>query len=227
MNQGESQRLEKTYEDRDRDFVTGFQSEVELIASLYWQRAVFRLLKREKTRLGDCRIADFGSGTGARLREMQRLGADAKNLHGIELSKFRLSYAREQYPSFQMVEGDCVATPWKDGGFDIVMNSTMMSSVLDDSVARGIASEMRRVLKPDGFLLWYDFRFDNPSNLNVRGYDRDRISGIFEGWDIRLQLLTVAPPLRRLCSPLPCLYHLCHALVPLRSHYVGILRPRS
>ena len=32
-----------------------------------------------------------------------------------------------------------------------------------------VAAEMLRVVKPQGLILWYDFRYNNPRNSNVRG----------------------------------------------------------
>jgi len=33
---------------------------------------------------------------------------------------------------------------------------------------QGIATEMLRVLKPDGIILWYDYHMNNPKNPGVK-----------------------------------------------------------
>ncbi|MDI6792500.1 MAG: hypothetical protein QME81_06490 [bacterium] len=41
-----------------------------------------------------------------------------------------------------------------------------------------IASEMLRVLKPDG-ILWYDFHMDNPKNTDVKGVKKKEVKQLF------------------------------------------------
>ena len=51
--------------------------------------------------------------------------------------------------------------------FDIVMQYTVFTSVLDYEVKKRIAREMVRVSKKNGSIIWYDMRITNPSNLNI------------------------------------------------------------
>jgi len=44
-----------------------------------------------------------------------------------------------------------------------------LGNIFDEEMRQRIASEMLRVLKPDGIVLWYDFHMDNPKNPDVRG----------------------------------------------------------
>jgi len=37
------------------------------------------------------------------------------------------------------------------------------------NMKKKIAGEMLRVLKPSGFILWYDYHMNNPKNPDVRG----------------------------------------------------------
>jgi len=86
---------------------------------------------------------------------------------------------------------------------------------------------MRRVLKPDGIILWYDFRFDNPWNRAVRGIGRREIHELFPEYRIELRRVTLAPPIARWIAPRSRLVACALArLPPLRTHYLGVLRPR-
>lgn len=87
-----------------------------------------------------------------------------------------------------------------------------------------IAAEMRRVLKPDGLILWYDYHMNNPNNPDVRGVKAGEIHALFPGSDIRLEKITLAPPLARLLAP--CSWLLCDLLgnFPfLCTHYLGVI----
>ena len=52
------------------------------------------------------------------------------------------------------------ASPWPTGSFDVVVASTLFSSVLDPGLRDAIAEECLRVLRPKGVVLWYDMRDD-------------------------------------------------------------------
>jgi ubiquinone/menaquinone biosynthesis C-methylase UbiE len=49
---------------------------------------------------------------------------------------------------------------------------------------KNIVREMLRVLKPKGFILWYDYHMDNPKNPDVRGVKKREIYELFSGCDI-------------------------------------------
>src|SRR5437762_174524 len=68
-------------------------------------------------------------------------------------------------------------------------------------IKRRVASEMIRVVQPDGIILWYDFVFDSPKNSTVRGVGRREIQELFPRCDVELRRVTLAPPItRRLAS---------------------------
>ena len=114
------------------------------------------------------RVADIGCGTGRWLLEFAQW--DASDLHGIDLDESRIGLAKERFPSADLHAGDARHMPWADNYFDIVSQFTLFTS-MDRSVPR-IAREMLRVVKPDGLILWFDFRVNNPRNRNVRDPSR-------------------------------------------------------
>ncbi|MBI4686396.1 MAG: hypothetical protein HY756_01215 [Nitrospirae bacterium] len=60
---------------------------------------------------------------------------------------------------------------------------------------------MRRVLKPDGIILWYDYHMNNPKNPDVRGVKKNEIFEMFPDCSIDLNRTTLAPPVARLAVP--------------------------
>jgi hypothetical protein len=80
-------------------------------------------------------------------------------------------------------------------------------------------------MRPGGGLLWYDFRYDNPANANVRGVTERRVRELFPGLDGRLYSVTVLPPLVRRLGPLTSIAYPVLSKAPaLRSHLMGLLR---
>ena len=93
-------------------------------------------------------------------------------------------------------------------------------------MAHGVASSMRRVLRDDAALVWYDTRYPNPGNRHLKTMTKGRIRRLFPGMQLQLESTTVLPPLARLLGrSTGSVYPVLAALPPLRSHYIGLLRP--
>lgn len=174
-------------------------------------------------------ILEVGCGSGDLLRDFIKWGARPENITGIELLPERVADAAHLCPkSMQICQGNAAALELPDETFDLVLQSTVFTSILDTDVKRQIASEMCRVLKPDGLILWYDYHMNNPRNPDVKGVKRREIHALFPKCEIRLQRITLAPPLSRLLAPYSWL--LCYFLskVPwLCTHYIGVIRKKS
>jgi ubiquinone/menaquinone biosynthesis C-methylase UbiE len=115
--------------------------------------------------------------------------------------------------------------PWSDAQFDVVLQSTVFTSILDERMKLAVAREMLRVLSPTGAIIWYDFRYDNPANKNVRGIAAAEIHALFPGCRVDKELTTLAPPIARRLVPHAWL--LASALERLRllnTHYLAVIR---
>lgn len=190
------------------------------------QSELLDMLRREGFfSLSDKRILELGCGAGGVLREFLSFGATPGLLHGIELLPQRLAVARSAAPHLPLVNGDGRHLPFPDRSFDLVMQFTVFSSILDNDVRCAIAGEMRRVLKPDGVILWYDF-WINPVNPQTRGVNPSEIRGLFPGCRYSLRRITLAPPITRRLAPYSWMG--CYVLEKLRifnTHYLGCIRP--
>jgi SAM-dependent methyltransferase len=175
--------------------------------------------------LADKRILDVGCGMGGVLTGFEGLGARPDNLFGVDLLAERIAKAKELFPRFSFQPANAEALPFPDSSFDLVALFTVFSSILSVEMTRNVAREVIRVLKPNGAIVWYDFRFNNPSNRNVLGVSARKIRSLFPGFLCRLRTVTLLPPLaRRLGAFTRRLYSPLVAVPFLRSHYLGILR---
>ncbi len=173
------------------------------------------------------RILEIGCGTGHWLREFVKWGAHQRDVAGMDLLADRVRVARTLCPSgVHLFCGSAAALPLPSQSFDVVAQFTVFTSILEPDLKRRLASEMLRVVKPDGFILWYDFRFDNPRNGNVRGIGRREIQELFTGGSVTLRSATLAPPLtRRLAARSWLMCSVLEAIPLLRTHYLGVIRP--
>jgi hypothetical protein len=107
-----------------------------------------------------------------------------------------------------------------------LLQYTVFSSILDDSVKANLAREMLRVLrKPNGMIVWYDYWL-NPTNPHAKGIRPSEINKLFPNCNISLTRITLAPPIvRRLAgiSWLACA--ILESLKIFNSHYLAAIRP--
>jgi SAM-dependent methyltransferase len=171
-------------------------------------------------------ILEIGCGTGQWLRDFIKWGARPENVTGIDLLAERVAKARKLCPPAVRIECTSAAElPFSDGAFDLVLQSTVFTSILDRDLKRRVAAEMIRVVKPDGFILWYDYHVNNPWNPDVRGVKRSEINRLFPNCRIELRRITLFPHLARLVAPysyLACC--LLEKFSPLCTHYLGVIR---
>jgi ubiquinone/menaquinone biosynthesis C-methylase UbiE len=190
------------------------------------ERRLLALLKRHDcASLHTKKILEVGCGTGAQLREFMKWGARPENMTGIDLLVDHVAEARYLCPeAVSIVCGNAAELAFPDATFDLVVQFTVFTSVLDSTMKQQMAAEMLRVVQDDGYILWYDFHVNNPWNPDVRGIKRREISQLFPGCQITLQRMTLVPPLARLLAPYS--WFACYALgkIPwLCTHYIGLI----
>jgi ubiquinone/menaquinone biosynthesis C-methylase UbiE len=175
--------------------------------------------------LSEMRILDVGCGGGGMLRDFIQWGAQPENIAGIDIRPNSIAEARRRVPSaVRLCEENAASLSWPDASFDMVLQSTVFTSILNPEMRQRVANEMLRVLTPNGIVLWYDFLVNNPRNPDVRGVKKREIMELFPNCRIKLRRITLAPPIGRWVAPRSwALYHLLYALPFLRTHYLGII----
>jgi SAM-dependent methyltransferase len=177
------------------------------------------------TDLGAKRVIDVGCGTGSFLRQLIDWGATPANLLGTELQQDRLDLARARSaPDVRWHCGPLSALPADSA--DLVSANTVISSVLDPELRQRLAGDMWRVLKPGGWCLVFDFRYNNPRNPHVRKLTRAELDGYWQGQRQHYQTLLLAPPVGRALAALPALVTetLAALAPPLRSHFMYMVQ---
>ena len=195
-----------------------------LLASQERERAIARLFVEQGWRdLRQRRLLEVGCGSGDNLLEMLRLGFAPEQLAGIELLDERHAAARSRLPAaLALIHGDALHAEVAGQSQDVVLQSTVFSSLLDEAFRRRLAERMWTWLKPGGAVLWYDFTVDNPRNPDVRGVPASRLRELFPHGRITTRRLTLAPPLARSAVRVhPSLYTALNVLPPLRTHLLA------
>ncbi len=187
---------------------------------------LFMLSRHGVDRLDTKTFLEIGCGTGYWLRAFLQWGTLPENAFGIDLLQERIEQAQKLCPRGVSLQcGSAASLDLPDASFDIVLQSTVFSSILDPQMKRRVASEMLRVLKPGGFALWYDFFLDNPRNADVRGIRKREIGQLFPDCQIHIRRITLAPPIARLVGRYsPLLYTLLSRTKILCTHYLSLIR---
>ncbi len=191
------------------------------------QRALLRLFSQiGVTDLSSARVLEVGCGYGDKLLELIQLGASPGNLVGNELLEDRRQAARTRLPeAVQLIPGDASQLGLPFESFDFVYQSTVFSSIVDNQLQEALANKMWSLVKPGGGIIWYDFVFNNPANPDVRGVPTRRLKMLFPRAELRIQKVTLAPPIARRVVPFsPYMYALLNVLPILRTHVLAFLR---
>jgi ubiquinone/menaquinone biosynthesis C-methylase UbiE len=189
------------------------------------ERAILKLLgRRGFTPLDDVRVLDVGCGDGGTLRDFLDYGASPENLAGIDLADARIDRARRLAPHLDYRVADAAALPFEDQSFDLALAFTLFTSITSAAMRERVAAEIRRVLRPGGGVLWYDF-WINPVNPDVNALGLDEVRRLFGGEPVEARRVSLAPPLARLLASRSWLACQLLAQVPLlRTHWLALAR---
>jgi 2-polyprenyl-3-methyl-5-hydroxy-6-metoxy-1,4-benzoquinol methylase len=169
--------------------------------------------------LENLKVIEIGAGAGGNISFFKRLGIQPENIYANELIPERAQALRAAHPDINIIEGDAtVLDSSMMQQFDIVFQSTVFTSILDDVFKSKLASVMTQLMKPSGIMLWYDFIYNNPSNKDVKGVGMEEVLQLFPELSLCFSKITLAPPIGRRVGNL---YRFFNLLPILRTHVVG------
>ncbi len=119
------------------------------------------LLDISKNKIKGKKVLDYGCGTGTNL---EWLALDAKEVVGIDLSGKSLEVAEKMVQKnrleskINLLLMDCEKMEFPDNSFDVVFDGCAFSS-LD---LKNVLPELKRVLKPNGFVIGIETLGHNP-----------------------------------------------------------------
>jgi SAM-dependent methyltransferase len=198
----------------------------EVLQARHERLRVLAALLRQHARqpLAQLSLLEVGCGHGSNLLDLIALGFDPARLLANELLPERAAAARTRLPAaVRVLEGDALALPLQlpglEASLDLVLQSTVFSSLLDADFRARLAQRLWAWLKPGGAVIWYDFAVGNPRNPDVMGMPLAEIRRLFPAATIDARRVTLAPPLaRRSAAVHPALPALLNTLSLLRTH---------
>jgi SAM-dependent methyltransferase len=229
IQQNDLDRLRTIYEERNIRLANSDLYSVFNPSYLFmWQqrqRSLIQLLsKTEINSLPHKKILEVGCGSGRVLTEFLSLGAKPELLFGIDLLLDRVSEAHQLLPGSGIACADGQNLPFPEQTFDLIIQYTVFSSILDPGIKVRVATNMLRLLKPNSFILWYDFWL-NPTNQQTRGIHPVEIRRLFPNCAYEFHKITLAPPLARRIVPFSwSLALFLESLKIFNTHYLAVIR---
>lgn len=222
---GEIDQIKARYARRDGQIAEAPRRLLDEFALLATHERRWSLLKALHRRFGDrdartLTVLDVGCGGGGSLLQFIDFGFEPGNMVGIELTTDRADQARRRLPaSVRVIEGDATTADFPAANFDVVHQSTVFTSILDDATQQHLARRMWELARPGGMIVWYDFVYDNPRNKDVRGVPLARVHALFPDGVLHARRVTLAPPIGRPAARLSkSLYGALSSVTLLRSH---------
>ena len=112
----------------------------------------------------DAKILEVGTNIGNQLLHLQSQGFT--NLYGIEIQDRAINYAKHRTDNLNIVKGDVLDIPFKDGYFDLVFTSGVLIHISPDNIKQAV-SEIHRVSKK--FIWGFEYYADTYTDLEYHG----------------------------------------------------------
>ncbi|WFR56579.1 class I SAM-dependent methyltransferase [Anaerocolumna sp. AGMB13025] len=128
----------------------------------------------------DAAILDLGCGYGRTLNDIYQHGF--RNLVGIDFSEGMINRGKKQFPFLDLRVKCNKDIDFDDNSFDAVILFAVLTCISSDLEQLDLVKEIKRVLKPGGYLFINDFLLNNDERNLMRyaAYEKKYGYGTFE-----------------------------------------------
>lgn len=117
----------------------------------------------------DARILEVGANFGMQLRVLRDMGFT--NLYGVELNPSIIDFGRKHVRGINLIEGNALDLPFKDGYFDLVFTSNVLIHIAPKDRAKA----MREICRCSKKYVWgFEYFAEKSQEVPYRG-NRDRL----------------------------------------------------
>jgi pseudaminic acid biosynthesis-associated methylase len=111
------------------------------------------------------RILEVGANFGMQLKLLSAMGF--VNLYGVELNPAMVALGRRKHPDINLIEGDALDLPFKDGYFDLVFTS----GVLIHIAPKDRAKAMKEIYRCSRRYIWgFEYFAESSQEIPYHGH---------------------------------------------------------
>jgi len=225
----EEERIKSIYKEYMNNSNTLNKWSSEIIGNRFIKEEFYKsfkyLIKKNNIDVINKTILDIGCASGNKIKILLKIGFDKENIIGVDIRENCIKNAKLNFPGSKFYKMDARQIKFSDEKFDFINVFTLFSSILDDQNRYKVANEIIRLLKPNGIIMYYDVRYNNPTNKNLKAVKRKQLFKLFPNMKKELLSVTLLPYLSRklgiLNNPF---YFLLSKISFLRTHYIGIIK---
>jgi len=111
----------------------------------------------------DIKILEVGTNIGNQLLHLQSMGFT--NLYGIEIQDRAINYAKHRTDNLNIIKGDALDIPFKDGFFDLVFTHGVLIHISPSNIEQAI-SEIYRV--SNKYIFGLEYFAENYTDIEYR-----------------------------------------------------------
>jgi len=155
----------------DQNYVYSLRNTVGFYQRTMVAKELINILNRNNINLSKYdNILDLGCGIGYLLRIIAEIRGYTEGLTGIDLSQERIKSARGINSNIKYITGDVCKLPLPNNFFDFVTAFVSFMFLTKEKDLEKAVSELSRILKPDGFFLFYDILGSKKLSKTTRGF---------------------------------------------------------
>ena len=110
------------------------------------------------------KVLDLGCGNG---RFFELLKDKDVNYIGVDFSEKLIEIAKEKYPKIKFQVADALNLPFPNNYFDKIYSIAVLHHIPSQEFRMQFLKEVRRILKPNGFLILTVWKPESKKNLNL------------------------------------------------------------
>jgi len=138
----EIEEIKKRYEARKTNLNQSKYDSENFYNSIIGERELIykQIITKYFKQLNTLKILEIGAGTGGNLNAFIKFGIPSNHIIAIELIKERINVLKLNYPESTTIEGNALDIN-EDYKFDIVFQSTVFISILEDEFQKKICKK--------------------------------------------------------------------------------------
>jgi pseudaminic acid biosynthesis-associated methylase len=114
----------------------------------------------------DANVLEVGSNIGTQLMCLREIGFE--NLYGIDVQRKAIEEAHQQRPKLDIIEGDALDIPFKDGFFDLVFTSGVLIHIPPEDINSAMNEITRCTSK---WVYGTEYYAEEYTEVNYRGHE--------------------------------------------------------